>query len=44
MEVGQKAVMVKTITAADIQQHAVLTRDGIPKYGKSEGDKHLRGE
>lgn len=30
MEVGQKAVMVKTITAADIQQYAVLTRDGNP--------------
>lgn len=28
MKVGQKAVMVKTITAADVEQYAVLTGDG----------------
>jgi 3-hydroxybutyryl-CoA dehydratase len=32
LEVGQKAVIVKTITAADIQQYSVLTGDTNPLH------------
>ena len=42
LEIGQKAVIVKTITAADIQQFAVLTGDGNPLHTDGDFAKETR--